>query len=66
MTHMVKPLAYTPLAYTLAILMATNATVAMAATATGIVIHNESPTECQRFCILLSFTTAYPYTGVFA
>ena len=33
MTHMVKPLAYTPLAYTLAILMATNATVAMAATA---------------------------------
>jgi len=30
---MVKPLAYTPLAYTLAILMATNATVAMAATA---------------------------------
>ena len=35
MTHMVKPLAYTPLAYTLAILMATNATVAMAATATA-------------------------------
>lgn len=33
MTHMVKPLVYTPLAYTLAILMATNATVAMAATA---------------------------------
>ena len=35
MTHMVKPLVYTPLAYTLAILMATNATVAIAATATA-------------------------------